>query len=91
MHGQTRQQNMKTVVEPQGYLGVLDIPVVLVPICKNKNGDVSDTGDNRLVSLATIVLRQNILNMRKNRNSPLLQQQDRNSMFLNFLQYGIKI
>ena len=64
---------------------------VLVPICKNKNGDVSDTGDNRLVSLATIVLRQNILNMRKNRNSPLLQQQDRNSMFLNFLQYGIKI
>jgi len=39
MHGKIPQERMQTVV----------------PICKNKNGDISDAGNYRPVSLATII------------------------------------
>ena len=40
MHGKIPQEWMQTVI---------------VPICKNKNGNVSDAGNYRPVSLATII------------------------------------
>ena len=40
MHGKIPQECMQTVI---------------VPICKNKNGNISDPGNYRPVSLATII------------------------------------
>ena len=40
MHGKIPQECMQTVI---------------VPICKNKNGNISDAGNKRPVSLATII------------------------------------
>ena len=44
MHGKIRQECMQTII-------------VGLPICKNKNGNISDAGNYRPVSLATITFK----------------------------------